>query len=93
MGEPGINDLTEAFGAIRDICRHVAHFTESRGYSPVTLAITPAASGPAIWLAQPSDQIPANPGIWISTVLLSASLIRRHTFTQARRIHSGIAGG
>ena len=91
-----MDDLTKALGEISDIRRQVAHSTEFRGYGPVTLAATGlfailAAAGQAIWLAHPSDHIPAYLGIWISTAVLSASLIGFHTFTRARRMHSGMA--
>lgn len=91
-----MDDLTKALGAISDIRRQVAHSTEFRGYGPVTLAMTGlfailAACGQAIWLVSPSDHISAYLGIWISTAVLSASLIAFHTFTRARRMHSGMA--
>jgi hypothetical protein len=91
-----MDDLTKALGAISEIRRQVAHSTEFRGYGPVTLAVTGlfailAASGQAIWLVRPSDHISVYLAIWISTAVLSASLIGFHTFTRARRMHSGMA--
>ena len=91
-----MDDLSKALGAISDIRRQVAHSTEFRGYGPVTLAITGifailAASGQAIWLARPFHHIAVYLAIWISTAILSASLIGFHTFTRARRMHSGMA--
>jgi hypothetical protein len=91
-----MDDLSKALGAISDIRRQLAHSTEFRGYGPATLATTGlfailAASGQAIWLPQPSDHIPTYLGIWISTAVLSATLIGFHTFTRAHRMHSGMA--
>jgi hypothetical protein len=91
-----MDDLAKALGAISDIRRQVAHSTEFRGYGPVTLATTGlfailAASAQAIWLPHPADRSFAYLTIWISTAVLSATLIGFHTFTRARRVHSGMA--
>lgn len=91
-----MDDLTRALGAINDIRRQVANSTEFRGYGPVTLATTGlfamlAASGQAIWLPHPADHSLAYLVIWISTAILSATLIGVHTFTRAQRVHSGMA--
>jgi hypothetical protein len=91
-----MDDLTKALGTISDIRRQVACSTEFRGYGPVTLAVTGlfailAACAQAIWLANPADHIFTYLGIWISTAVLSASLIGFHTLTRARRMHSGMA--
>jgi hypothetical protein len=91
-----MDDLTKALGTINDIRRQVAHSTEFRGYGPVTLAATGliamlAASGQAVWLPHPADHGFAYLGIWISTAVLSATLIGFHTFTRVRRVHSGMA--
>jgi len=91
-----MDDLAKALGAITDIRRQVAHSTEFRGYGPVTLAVTGlfailAASGQAIWLPHPADRGLDYLTIWISTAVLSATLIGFHTFTRAHRVHSGMA--
>lgn len=91
-----MDDLAKALGAITDIRRQVAHSTEFRGYGPVTLAVTGlfailAASGQAIWLPHPADRSLVYLTLWISTAVLSATLIGFHTFTRAHRVHSGMA--
>jgi hypothetical protein len=91
-----MDDLTKALGAISDIRRQVAQSTEFRGYGPVTLATTGlfavlAAFCQSFWVPQPFDHIAAYLSIWLSTAVLSATLIGVHTFTRAHRVHSGMA--
>jgi hypothetical protein len=91
-----MDDLAKALGAINDIRRQMAHSTEFRGYGPVTLATTGvfailAAVCQAIWLPDPTGHILPYLGIWISTALVSATLIAFHTVTRAHRVHSDMA--
>jgi hypothetical protein len=91
-----MNDLNKALGDIQSIRRQVAHSTEFRGYGPATLACTGvfamiAAAAQALWLPDPANHITAYLSIWISTAVLSASLIGAQMFARTRRIHSGMA--
>jgi hypothetical protein len=91
-----MDDLTRALDEISDIRRQMARATEFRGYGPVTLATTGlfailAAGVQGFCLHDPADHILAYLDIWIATAIVSASLIGIHTFTRARRIHSGLA--
>ena len=91
-----MNDLNRALGDISSIRRQVARSTEFRGYGPATLAATGgiailAAGVQAIWLPNPADRIPVYLAIWISTAILSATLIAVQTVTRSQRLHSGMA--
>jgi hypothetical protein len=91
-----MDDLTKALGEISDIRRQMARATEFRGYGPATLIATGvfailAAAIQARWIPDPADHVPSYLGIWISTAVVSASLIGIHTITRAHRIHSGMA--
>jgi hypothetical protein len=91
-----MNDLNKALGDISSIRRQMARATEFRGYGPATLAATSAfailaACAQALWLPDPAGHIGSYLGIWISTAILSASLIGVQTVTRAHRIHSGMA--
>jgi hypothetical protein len=91
-----MNDLNRALGDISSIRRQMARSTEFRGYGPATLATTgvfavAAAAAQTRWLADPANHISAYLGIWISTALLSATLIGIQTLTRSRRMHSGMA--
>lgn len=91
-----MNELNKALGDISSIRRQVAHNTEFRGYGPATLAATSvfailAAGAQAFLLPDPANHIAAYLGIWISTALLSASLIGVQMVTRTHRMHSGMA--
>jgi hypothetical protein len=91
-----MNELNKALTEISSIRRQVARSTEFRGYGPATLAATggiamAAAVAQALWLPNPSARISAYLAIWISTAVLSASLIAKQTVSRARRVHSGMA--
>jgi len=91
-----MNELDKALGDISSIRRQVARSTEFRGYGPMTLAATgvaaiAAAGLQAIWLPEPTKNIPAYLAIWISTAALSAALIGTEMHARTRRIHSGLA--
>lgn len=91
-----MNDLNRALGDIDSIRRQVARSTEFRGYGPATLAATGgiaivAAVAQAICLPIPANRIPVYLAIWISTAILSATLIAIQTVTRSQRLHSGLA--
>lgn len=91
-----MDDLHKALGDISSIRRQMAHSTEFRGYGPATLAATGllaifSAGVQAMWLPDPPSRIPAYLGLWISTAVLSASLIGVQTVTRSHRMHSGMA--
>jgi hypothetical protein len=91
-----VNDLHKALGDISDIRRQMARSTEFRGYGPATLATTGAiallaAGVQALWLPDAANHVSAYLTIWISTAVLSASLIGAQMYTRARRMHSGMA--
>ena len=74
----------------------MAQSTEFRGYGPATLAATGAigllaAGAQALWVPEAASHISAYLAVWISTAVLSASLIGAQMFTRARRMHSGMA--
>ncbi|HKF45939.1 MAG TPA: hypothetical protein VKB38_01180 [Terracidiphilus sp.] len=89
-------DLNKALGDISSIRRQMAQSTEFRGYGPATLAATGAiaavaAAAQALWLPDPSRNVPVYLGIWVSTAMLSAALIGAQMHARTRRIHSGMA--
>lgn len=91
-----MDDLNKALGDISSIRRQVARATEFRGYGPATLAATGvlavlAACSQALWLSHPAEHIGAYLAIWISTALVSASLIAIQTVSRAHSVHSGMA--
>jgi fumarate reductase subunit D len=91
-----MDDLNKALGDISSIRRQVALATEFRGYGPATLAATGvlavlASCSQALWLSRPAEHIGAYLAIWITTALVSASLIAIQTVTRAHRVHSGMA--
>ena len=91
-----MNDLHKALGDISSIRRQVAQSTEFRGYGPATLAGTGllailAAGAQALWVPDPADHVSAFLSIWITTAVLSATLIGTQMKARARRIHSGMA--
>jgi fumarate reductase subunit D len=91
-----MDDLNKALGDISSIRRQVARATEFRGYGPATLAATGvlavlAACSQALWLSHPAEHVSAYLAIWITTALVSASLIAIQTVTRAHRVHSGMA--
>lgn len=91
-----MNDLNKALGDINSIRRQMARSTEFRGYGPATLAATGfiailAAVAQAAWLPDPSKAINAYLVTWISTAIISASLIAIQMRARTRRIHSAMA--
>ncbi len=91
-----MNDLNKALGDINSIRRQVARSTEFRGYGPATLAATGgiailAAASQALWLPDPVNHIPTYLAIWITTALVSSTLIGVQMVTRAHRVHSGMA--
>jgi hypothetical protein len=91
-----MDDLNRALGEISSIRRQMARSTEFRGYGPATLAATGliavlAAGAQALWLPDPANHIFSYLGIWISTAIVSATLIAVQTVTRAHRMHSGMA--
>ena len=96
QSEELVNDLHKALGDISDIRRQMARSTEFRGYGPATLAATGAiavlaAGAQALWVPDVANHIAGYLAIWISTAVLSASLIGAQMLTRARRMHSGMA--
>ena len=91
-----MNDLNRALGDINSIRRQMARSTEFRGYGPATLAATGlfaamAAVAQAWWLPDPANHIRFYMAIWISTAMVSGSLIATQMYARTRRIHSGMA--
>lgn len=91
-----MNDLHKALGDIGSIRRQLARSTEFRGYGPATLAATGVFAFAASWLQALSIPNPAQHRgvylvIWLTTAVLSASLIGIQTYTRTHRIHSGMA--
>lgn len=91
-----MDDLNKALGDISSIRRQMARTTEFRGYGPATLAATGviailAAAAQALWLPDPAGHILLYLAIWVTTAIISATLIGVQTVTRAQRIHSGMA--
>jgi hypothetical protein len=91
-----MDDLNKALGDISSIRRQMARTTEFRGYGPATLAATGviallAAAAQALWLSDPAGHILLYLVIWVTTAVISATLIGVQTVTRAQRIHSGMA--
>ena len=91
-----MDDLNKALGDISSIREQMARSTEFRGYGPATLVATgvfaiSAAVAQALWLPDPAKQVAVYLGIWISTAILSATLIGVQMVTRAHRVHSGMA--
>ena len=91
-----MDDLNKALGDISSIREQMARSTEFRGYGPATLATTgvfaiSAAVAQALWLPDPAKQVAVYLRIWISTAILSATLIGVQMVTRAHRVHSGMA--
>lgn len=91
-----MNELHKALDDISSIRRQVAHSTEFRGFGPATLAATGAfailaAGAQALWLPDPANHILWFLLLWITTAILSASLIGVQMVTRSHRIHSGMA--
>ena len=91
-----VHPLDKALGDITSIRRQVARTTEFRGYGAATLAATGlfailAAFTQAFLLPDPVNHIGNYLRIWITTAIVSATLIGVQTLTRTRRIHSGMA--
>lgn len=91
-----IHPLDKALGDITSIRRQVARTTEFRGYGAATLAATGvfavvAAVVQNFLLPNPSAHIGNYLRIWVTTAIVSATLIGMQTLTRTRRIHSNLA--
>lgn len=91
-----MTNLTRALVDIRSIRRQVAQTTEFRGYGPLTLSATAvfallAGVVQARWLPSPSGHPAEYVALWLSTGVLSASLIATQMLTRSNRLHSGMA--
>ena len=91
-----MDDLSKALGDISSIRRQVARSTEFRGYGPATLAATAAfallASGvQKFYVSDPAREIRTYLLIWISTAVVSGTLIAVQMYTRSQRMHSGMA--
>jgi hypothetical protein len=91
-----MSDLHKAIGDISSIRRQMARSTEFRGYGPMTLAATGltaiiAAAAQSAWVPDPASHVALYLAIWISTAMISATLIGSEMFARTRRIHSGLA--
>ena len=74
----------------------MARSTEFHGYGPATLAGTAliavaAAGAQALWVPDPAHHGAAYLGVWVSTAVVSASLIGAQMHARTHRIHSGLA--
>lgn len=95
MGFP-MHPLDKALGDITSIRRQVARTTEFRGYGVATLAVTGvfaviAAVAQSFLLPDPANHIGTYLRIWVTTAVVSATLIGMQTLTRTRRIHSDLA--
>lgn len=91
-----MTDLNRALVDIRDIRRQVAQATEFRGYGPLTLSGTAvfamlAGAAQSHWLPAPAAHTAQYVALWLTTAVLSASLIATQMFRRANRPHSGMA--
>ncbi len=95
MNKPATN-LAQAVADLATIRRHVAGSTDFHGYGPLTLALTALLAGVAAllqarYLPQAHAHLATYLGIWISTAILSVSLITTEMIARTHRIHSGLA--
>lgn len=95
MGFP-MHPLDKALGDITSIRRQVARTTEFRGYGAATLAATGvfamiAALTQYFLLPDPANHIGSYLRIWVTTAVVSATLIGMQTLMRTRRIHSDLA--
>ena len=91
-----VHPLDKALGDITSIRRQVARTTEFRGYGAATLAATGifamiAAVAQYFLLPDPVNHIGNYLRIWVTTAIVSATLIGMQTLTRTRRIHSDLA--
>ena len=91
-----MNDLNQALHDIRSIRRQMAQATQFRGYGPATLAGTGAlaviaASVQSVWLPDPANHTDQYLVVWISTAILSSTLMAIQVSMRTRRVHSGMA--
>ncbi len=91
-----MHPLDKALGDITSIRRQVARTTEFRGYGAATLAATGlfamlAAVAQYFLLPDPANHIGNYLRIWVTTAIISATLIGMQTLMRTRRIHSGLA--
>ncbi len=91
-----MDELNRALGDISSIRRQVARSTEFRGYGPATLAATGAfAIAAAIWqrawVVDPATHIGDYLTVWVTTAIVSGSLIAAQMYARTHRIHHGIA--
>jgi hypothetical protein len=91
-----MHPLDKALGDITSIRRQVARTTEFRGYGAATLAATGvfaivASVAQSFLLPDPANHIGNYLRIWVTTAIVSATLIGMQTLLRTRRIHSGLA--
>jgi hypothetical protein len=91
-----IHPLDKALGDITSIRRQVARTTEFRGYGAATLAATGvfamlAAVAQSFLAPDPVHHINIYLRLWVTTAIISATLIGMQTIARTRRIHSGLA--
>jgi hypothetical protein len=91
-----MHPLDKALGDIHSIRRQVARTTEFRGYGAATLAATGvfaliAAATQSFLLPDPANHIGNYLRIWVTTAVVSATLIGMQTLTRTRRMHSDLA--
>lgn len=91
-----MSDLHQALLDIRSIRRQVAQTTEFRGYGPLTLSTTAvvavlAGLAQATWIPQPARHPLPYVALWLTTAVLSATLIATQMLARANRLHTGMA--
>jgi hypothetical protein len=91
-----MQDLNKALADITAIRSQIARGAEFRGYGPLTMAATGvlailASLLQALWLPEPTADIPAYLTLWIATAGISVVLISTEMVARTRRIHSILA--
>jgi hypothetical protein len=91
-----MRDLDKALADITAIRSQMARGAEFRGYGPATVAATGvlailAAVVQALWLADPVAEPLSYLGLWVTTAVVSVTLIGIEMVARTRRIHSGLA--
>jgi hypothetical protein len=94
--QAGMRDLNKALADITAIRTQIARGAEFRGYGPLTMASTGvlaivAALLQALWLPEPTADIPAYLALWVATAAISVVLIVTEMVARTRRIHSSLA--
>lgn len=91
-----MRDLDKALADIVLIRTQIAKDTAFRGLGSATLATTgllalAAATGQALWLADPAGDPVAYFGLWIGAAAIAALMIGGETLRRTRRMHRGLA--